>query len=270
MTDDKPAETRETERSSSRRVSRPTTTGDKSSETDYQSTDADLTPHPLVAKFRPDPNVAPETPPNLVTYRGYLGKAKDRDYVRLYLDLTLTEYYEIPREEVVSTQPVNPDDEDSPTDVRVSVSSKILKIKEESTMSQGSRFLGGPISSGHLGRGGGQPAEDCCWIIVATTGCSTSAVGGAQSAQGAAIGGQSAEDCCWIMVATTGCSTSAVGGAQAGRGAAVGGQLPADCCWIIVATTGCSTSTASGAKAAGRASSADCCWILVATTGCST
>src|SRR5437879_3634612 len=99
-------------------------------------------------------------------------------------------------------------------------------------------YLGGDVTHGNLVKGGSE--SSCCWIIVATTGCSTDDA--SQSAVGSAPG-----DCCWIIVATTGCSTSSAGP----RGLAAA-NVAADCCWIIVATTGCSTDSLGSAKSVGN------------------
>jgi hypothetical protein len=124
------------------------------------------------------------------------------------------------------------------------------------------KYLGGDVTHGNLA-GKGASGVTCCWIILATTGCSTDA-----ASRGAVAGAPA--DCCWILLATTGCSTDTAG--PPGLAAI---NVAADCCWILVATTGCSTdslgSSASVAKAAlAAAPAADCCWILLATTGCST
>lgn len=61
---------------------------------------------------------------------------------------------------------------------------------------------------------GGHPqiGADCCWIILATTNCTTSLPNGAT--------------CCWRFLATTDCTTT------------LRGQ---ECCWIVLASTNCTT-----------------------------
>jgi hypothetical protein len=46
--------------------------------------------------------------------------------------------------------------------------------------------------------------SDCCWIVLATTGCSTKA---ASLESFSVANSQAKDDCCWIVLATTGCST---------------------------------------------------------------
>lgn len=80
--------------------------------------------------------------------------------------------------------------------------------------------------------------------------------------------GNQANDCCWIILATTGCSTSdAVKAKPSGR--TLKAAASADCCWIIVATTACTTSDITDSPKLENVTD-DCCWIIVATTGCST
>jgi hypothetical protein len=106
--------------------------------------------------------------------------------------------------------------------------------------------------------------NDCCWIVLATTGCSTD-----QATESLAAAKPSG-DCCWIVIATTGCSTDAISAVDAVQ---VKNTVPDDCCWIVLATTGCSTTEVTkvqkGTLGAAQAAN-DCCWIILATTGCST
>lgn len=80
------------------------------------------------------------------------------------------------------------------------------------------------------------------------------------------------DDCCWIVLATTGCSTDSVSAEQV-RAAKTAANVKDDCCWIILATTGCSVSTETSPSAQALEAKAkidnDCCWIVLATTGCS-
>ena len=56
------------------------------------------------------------------------------------------------------------------------------------------------------------------------------------------------DSCCWIIVATTGCSTAAL--TPSSPAAARAPSPPSlDCCWIILATTGYVVSTASQSAA---------------------
>jgi hypothetical protein len=101
--------------------------------------------HPLVAKL----GAQGQAPRDLATLVGYLGPASQDDQVRLYHDLSFRGYYDIPRSEVVHTEPLNAGDENSPTRVLVNASARVAQT-HVSTQSGEARFLQGGITSGFL------------------------------------------------------------------------------------------------------------------------
>jgi hypothetical protein len=116
--------------------------------------DVDLSTHPLVAERNVDPSEIEPPPPELASLVGYVGPSRRDGSVRLYQDLTFRSYYEIPSESVVSTKPVNPDDENSPTQVQVEPDTKI-EVVTVSVQSVEARYLSGSISGGLYGAAAG-------------------------------------------------------------------------------------------------------------------
>ncbi|WP_116119877.1 hypothetical protein [Archangium gephyra] len=104
-----------------------------------------LETHPLVTKL----GGQGQAPRDLATLVGYLGPASQEDQVRLYHDLSFRGYYDIPRSEVVHTEPLNAGDENSPTRVLVNASARVAQT-QVSTQSGEARFLQGGITSGFL------------------------------------------------------------------------------------------------------------------------
>ncbi|MFL6257801.1 MAG: hypothetical protein ACJ74T_22570 [Pyrinomonadaceae bacterium] len=140
---------------------KPSSLGDESGEagsagTPGQAGDVDLSPHRLVERDHSDPDEV-KVPPEVVLLVGYIGPSKRNDYIRLYQDLTFRNYYEIPKLGVVSTAPLNPDDENSPTGVQVIADTK-LDVITISVQSVEARLLSGTISSGYLGGAAAQSA----------------------------------------------------------------------------------------------------------------
>ena len=101
-----------------------------------------LETHPLVAKLHTDPDELTD----LVALVGYLGPSKRADYVRLYVDLTFRNYYEIPKAGIVSTSPTDAGDENSPTTVHVAGGTQVDMVSVTSQSTE-ARFLQGSISS---------------------------------------------------------------------------------------------------------------------------
>lgn len=115
--------------------------------------DVDLATHPLVDRFNADPDNV-EAPPEVAALVGYIGPSRRGDSVRLYQDLTFRNYYEIPRDGILATSPVNPDDENSPTQVQVDPDTKV-EVVTVSVQSVEARYLSGSIAGGFLGAAGG-------------------------------------------------------------------------------------------------------------------
>lgn len=128
-----------------------------------------LETHPLVAKLHADPDELTD----LVALVGYLGPSKREGYVRLYVDLTFHNYYEIPAEGIVSTSPTDASDENSPTAVHVAGGTQVDKVSVTSQSTE-ARFLQGSISSGYLGSADagagalGWPGSPTCWCTSHT------------------------------------------------------------------------------------------------------
>lgn len=136
--------------------------------------EVDLSTHPLVAEGNADPDNI-EAPPEVVSLVGYIGPSRRDGYIRLYQDLSFRNYYEIPGESVVGTSPVNPDDENSPTQVRVEPDARV-EVVTVSVQSVEARYLSGSISSGFLGAAaaagtGAQAAQLCTNITTYMPSC---------------------------------------------------------------------------------------------------
>lgn len=140
-----------------------------------------LETHPLVAKLHADPDQLTD----LVALVGYLGPSKREGYVRLYVDLTFRNYYEIPTEGIVSTSPTDASDENSPTTLHVAGDTQVDKVSITSQSTE-ARFLQGSISSGYLsGADAGAQAAAVDWPGSPTCWCGshTCQPGAAQAAQ---------------------------------------------------------------------------------------
>lgn len=143
--------------------------------------DVNLETHPLVAKLHADPDQLTD----LVALVGYLGPSKREGYVRLYVDLSFRNYYEIPNEGIVSTSPTNASDENSPTTVHVAGDTQVDKVSITSQSTE-ARFLQGSISSGYLSGAGTGTDVGCSWPTSPSCWCSRPAnchQGAAQAAQ---------------------------------------------------------------------------------------
>lgn len=131
--------------------------------------DVNLETHPLVAKLHADPDELT----NLVALVGYLGPSKRAGSVRLYLDLTFRNYYEILTEGIVSTSPAAAGDENSPTTVHVTGSTQVDKVSVTSQSTE-ARFLQGSIASGYLAGAGVGEGLGCSWPTSPSCWCRTS------------------------------------------------------------------------------------------------
>lgn len=142
--------------------------------------DVNLETHPLVAKLNADPDQLTD----LVALVGYLGPSKREGYVRLYVDLTFRNYYEIPTEGIVSTSPTDASDENSPTTVHVAGDTQVDKVSITSQSTE-ARFLQGSISSDYLSNAGAGTGVGCSWPASPTCWCATANChpGAAQAAQ---------------------------------------------------------------------------------------
>ncbi len=110
----------------------------------------DTSPHQVVVKLLGDADPSRD----LVVLVGYFGPSKKRDSVRLYLDLDFRAYFELPRGWIVSTDQVDPDDENSPTRVIVEVTAE-LELVQISRQRLEAAYLQGSITSAYLGGASG-------------------------------------------------------------------------------------------------------------------
>ena len=106
--------------------------------------------HPLVSAILGDN----DPPPGVVALVGYFGPSKRADHVRLYLTLDFTSYLELPTTDnlIVSTEPVNADDANSPTRVIVKSEMKLEVVRIESTEAS---YLQGAIAGSFLSKAAG-------------------------------------------------------------------------------------------------------------------
>ena len=105
--------------------------------------------HPLVAKLLGDQ----AEPGREVVLAGYIGPSASPDRVRLYLDLGLNRYVDIPTDAIRDTWQSDPDDENSPTQVAVDGAAELDHVTV-ARQTAGARFLQGPIVD-EYGLGGG-------------------------------------------------------------------------------------------------------------------
>jgi hypothetical protein len=192
--------------------------------------DVDLSTHPLVAERNVDPSEIGPEPPQLSALVGYVGPSRRDGSIRLYRDLSFRNYYEIPAEAVVSTTPINPDDENSPTRVQVAPDTKV-EVVNVSVQSVEARYLSGSIAGGFYGAAAGgvgaaqAPAALCTNITTYMPSCVAqqqppctnitthmpSCVGGGQ---------QGVPEGCTIVMTTMACT---FGGAETGTVLGPGG-----------------------------------------------
>ena len=107
--------------------------------------DITITTHPLVAKLLGDS----DPPGKYVTVVGYFGPSRTKGNVRLYLSHEFCAYLEIPTGGILSTEPVDRDDENSPTRVYLEKSTTV-ELVQVSSLSLEASFLEGSIASAFL------------------------------------------------------------------------------------------------------------------------
>ncbi len=106
----------------------------------------DLSTHPLVDKLNP----GGDTPPGRVPLIGFIGPSPKEGFIRVYRDLQFRSYYEVPRDSVHHTIPVDREDPDSPTKVLVPADTPI-DVVEVTTHHVEAGFVAGNIAQGRLG-----------------------------------------------------------------------------------------------------------------------
>jgi hypothetical protein len=126
----------------------------------------DLSTHPLVAKAQGES----DTPHGLVTLIGYFGPSRKADTIRLYPSLDFRSYCELPTSAIVATEPVDPNDANSPTLVYVKAGTPVESVQTstqsvESYLQGGiaAGYLQGATVSGHAGVAG-QPLGSICAV----------------------------------------------------------------------------------------------------------
>jgi hypothetical protein len=100
----------------------------------------DLTPHPVIAKML----AHPEKPTKAVVLLGYLGPSEKAGFVRLYPDLDLRHYHEIPTNGIIHSEPIAKSDTLSPTRLVVCAHSMV-----EPVHSVPASFLQGSITAAY-------------------------------------------------------------------------------------------------------------------------
>jgi hypothetical protein len=98
--------------------------------------------HPWVAKLGSGTDV----PTDLVVLVGFPGPSRESGKVRLYTDLSFGTYIEIPREAVALAEPIDREDENSPTRLHVRASTP-LDIVQTSTETMPASFFQGAVAS---------------------------------------------------------------------------------------------------------------------------
>lgn len=144
---------------------------------------SDLTPHRLIAKLGED---SLQTG-GLAVIVGYVGSSQTQGRVRVYLDLSLGDYCEVARGDVVKTAPVDASDENSPTIVWVNGTARVEVVKVL-RMTAEAAFISGSIQSEHLreavhhrlhgidaqmGARGGTQTVWCCPVRTLEGACDT-------------------------------------------------------------------------------------------------
>jgi hypothetical protein len=132
--------------------------------------------------FTPDPRIAAllsagEESADLVFLTGFLGPSKRPEYVRLYVDLDLSCYFEIPKSAFAYTGPINSADETQPRKFAIFATTKLEFVQHIPAS-----FLQGPITSSlPLAAAGGAPVHG---TTAACLKCGTPAGGGGVSTKG--------------------------------------------------------------------------------------
>ena len=106
---------------------------------------AEIPFHPLVSKLLSDSG----EPQDLVTMTGYIGPSKKEAHVRLYKGLDFQSYYEVPREHVVLAEPVDREDDNSPTRLMVR-SDATLDLVQTSKQTGPASYLAGAIAGTYM------------------------------------------------------------------------------------------------------------------------
>jgi hypothetical protein len=105
----------------------------------------DLSINPVFSRIKPQPG----DQRRFVIVVGYIGEVKD-GLVRVYPTLSLGTYYEIPEEEIIFAEKVNPSQKSSPTGILLDARTRI-RVVQASASEIESGFLAGAITAENLG-----------------------------------------------------------------------------------------------------------------------
>jgi hypothetical protein len=103
-----------------------------------------IEPHPLVEALAPDPSKPPERSIKLF---GYPGRSAEPDATRLWLDLDLSSYVDVPNNSILYSETLA---ENQGTIVWVRADAQ-LRYSSVSSHTAQAEFLAGAIATGHLG-----------------------------------------------------------------------------------------------------------------------
>ena len=104
-----------------------------------------LQTHPLIKKLGVDPT----KPPDRVALVSYLGPAGREGHWRIYHDLSFGLYTEVPEDAILSSEPMDPGNENSPSLVVVKAGVPVQTMHAISH-STGAAFLQGSIADANL------------------------------------------------------------------------------------------------------------------------
>ena len=99
----------------------------------------DLTAHRLVTHLNPEGDASSD----LVVLIGFIGPSRKVDWTRLYLSLSFNTFIDIPSSGIISTQPVDGQDENSPTRVWVRGETRLDVVQTVSQTMEASYLRGG-------------------------------------------------------------------------------------------------------------------------------
>jgi hypothetical protein len=107
-----------------------------------------------------------------ITLTGYIGPSKREGYIRLYRDLSFTQYLEVSLNDVLGSARLSKD-EHAPSMLRVKASAEVVQVVARSDQA---RFLQGPITASHFRESAGpmgvvNPQTDPTWDTCPSCTC---------------------------------------------------------------------------------------------------
>jgi hypothetical protein len=106
-----------------------------------------LTPHSRAPRAGADGR----SDENLTTIVGFVGESSKEGQIRVYLDLSFDNYYEVPADDVVRTRSIDPDDSDSPRMLWIASSARVGLVRTDRTSGSAS-FVAGSLRARFAGR----------------------------------------------------------------------------------------------------------------------